>query len=483
MSTHSIRRVVATGIHGRFDYECSFNDGVNIVYGKNGTGKTTLIHILVNLLNRDFDRFAALQFHSIRVEMSDGHTYKITQDRKPHRDAFLVDIFLNDEKQNEKPINSALMEREEPERLRDQFRRQLRDVSTTEQLVLLKELSRETKTNNDTPIASVAYFPAFRAAIDAWSVGQDEERSRRYLRSESVKWARIEKTQFARNLFGPFVPLIEYPSTTEIEYQLNDRIRRGIAQVAAADRTFFSEIPNRILQLLAESSTESTDLREMLNEIRALSQRFQEYPIQVQSGGILDQLNQVVLGLSGDARDRKVAAIVLIAYREALRKIVEVQEKNFNPIDRLLSAVNDFFEGKRIVIVSPGGALPNPSSLSIKFTDDVVSQSHVGEALSSGERQILTLIYATSQMAQRDVVLIDEPELSLHVDWQRKLIPSMEKQIPTQQLIVFSHSPVIGSKYKAKLIELKPRKTTVVEANREMDPDLEDEDAQNDIPF
>jgi len=98
-------------------------------------------------------------------------------------------------------------------------------------------------------------------------------------------------------------------------------------------------------------------------------------------------------------------------------------------------------------------------SVVIQFIGGNPTLMNMNQALSSGERQIVTLIYATTKMSQRDVILIDEPEISLNVDWQRKLLPEMEKQIPSKQLIVCTHSPIISAKYRERMIELKPEIT------------------------
>ena len=91
-----LQKITATGIHGRFNYECNFQEGVNVVYGKNGTGKTTLIHILANLLNADYARFAALVFNTIKVEMSDGTIINLECERtKDSHGSSLVQICLN----------------------------------------------------------------------------------------------------------------------------------------------------------------------------------------------------------------------------------------------------------------------------------------------------------------------------------------------------------------------------------------------------
>jgi predicted ATPase len=53
----------------------------------------------------------------------------------------------------------------------------------------------------------------------------------------------------------------------------------------------------------------------------------------------------------------------------------------------------------------------------------------------------------------RDAVFfIDEPELSLHVDWQRQLFPTLMSQEASNQFIIATHSPFIYSKYPDKEI-------------------------------
>lgn len=56
-----VKSVNVIGLHSQFDFSCEFQEGVNVIYGRNGTGKTTLLHISANVLNKDFVRFAALE--------------------------------------------------------------------------------------------------------------------------------------------------------------------------------------------------------------------------------------------------------------------------------------------------------------------------------------------------------------------------------------------------------------------------------------
>ena len=79
MKSH-VTRLKATGVYGRFDLEQELQPGVNIIYGKNGTGKTTFLHILANVLNADYKRFAYLKFVSIEAVFDDGEAVLVTRE-------------------------------------------------------------------------------------------------------------------------------------------------------------------------------------------------------------------------------------------------------------------------------------------------------------------------------------------------------------------------------------------------------------------
>ena len=77
--------------------------------------------------------------------------------------------------------------------------------------------------------------------------------------------------------------------------------------------------------------------------------------------------------------------------------------------------------------------------------------------LSSGEQQMLSFL-CYNAFYENSVIFIDEPELSLHADWQRRLFPNLMKQQSSNQFIVATHSPFIYSKYSDKEIILSEDK-------------------------
>lgn len=62
--------------------------------------------------------------------------------------------------------------------------------------------------------------------------------------------------------------------------------------------------------------------------------------------------------------------------------------------------------------------------------------------LSTGEKQLLImLLSALVQDKKPTIMIMDEPELSLHPDWQEKLISNIKRLNPNLQLIIATHSP------------------------------------------
>ena len=64
--------------------------------------------------------------------------------------------------------------------------------------------------------------------------------------------------------------------------------------------------------------------------------------------------------------------------------------------------------------------------------------------LSSGEKQMLViLLTALVQENRPGVMLMDEPEISLHIEWQQRLITLVRTLNPNTQIILCTHSPAI----------------------------------------
>jgi predicted ATP-binding protein involved in virulence len=75
------------------------------------------------------------------------------------------------------------------------------------------------------------------------------------------------------------------------------------------------------------------------------------------------------------------------------------------------------------------------------------------DLLSAGEKQMLSFV-CYNAFYKDSIIFIDEPELSLHADWQRQLFTILQRQQSSNQFIVATHSPFIYSKYPDREVEI-----------------------------
>jgi hypothetical protein len=75
--------------------------------------------------------------------------------------------------------------------------------------------------------------------------------------------------------------------------------------------------------------------------------------------------------------------------------------------------------------------------------------------LSSGQRQVLALITAVKDAKEGSLILVDEPEISLHVDWQERLVEQLHTPLTGSRLIIATHSPdiVVQHRHLCTVIE------------------------------
>jgi len=81
--------------------------------------------------------------------------------------------------------------------------------------------------------------------------------------------------------------------------------------------------------------------------------------------------------------------------------------------------------------------------------------------LTSGQRQVLALIIAVRNSKEGSLILIDEPELSLHVDWQVDLVEQLHAPLTGSQLVIATHSPDIALNHNhlCSIISTEPKET------------------------
>lgn len=124
-----------------------------------------------------------------------------------------------------------------------------------------------------------------------------------------------------------------------------------------------------------------------------------------------------------------------------LRKVVSYINRIEQRIERAVASreqlkclIDDMFTGEKGVKFKDTGIM-------VEMAD---GESISLASLSSGEKHVLS-IFIETLLAAENTLLIDEPEMSLHIDWQKSLIPSMHRLNPEAQLILTTHSPEVMS--------------------------------------
>lgn len=85
----------------------------------------------------------------------------------------------------------------------------------------------------------------------------------------------------------------------------------------------------------------------------------------------------------------------------------------------------------------------NRSNLEVKVNSLITKKEIPMESLSSGEKQMISLFARLYLYPGPKIVLIDEPELSLSLDWQRNILPDVLVSPTCTQVIAITHSPFI----------------------------------------
>ena len=75
---------------------------------------------------------------------------------------------------------------------------------------------------------------------------------------------------------------------------------------------------------------------------------------------------------------------------------------------------------------------------------------------SSGQRRMISIVEEIMNNDSGNVILIDEPELSLHIDWQRRFIEKVSAL--GKKLVIATHSPDIIYHHTEKVVEVPPSK-------------------------
>ncbi|EMF8143826.1 AAA family ATPase [Serratia marcescens] len=410
---YKIQSVAINGFWQRLDCFCSFNDDVNIIIGRNGTGKTTFMNILHSILSLDFDGINNNDFNSAEIKLKDGRkskTIKINKIENETTPFSKIQYQLSSKKYNLRVMNTD--DRRFPLHYRRRVQEESEELrSELEKLVALSSLSVYRLRNSDDLEVRDKYGTRFINPVD-YKLSE--------LMQELTKY-QLELSQQARDI--------------ALELQ---------KEVLASILYSKEDIDDKAYNIDFDKEKEKQNLLSAYTQLNAI-----DYNIRRKINFHVDNIDNTISKLKQDKKK-----VIDIRSIEALRKTQKIIKMSltskdktsqvFAPIEQFLSILKEFVTDKTFEFL--GG------ELFIKNSHGPIKQ----ESLSSGEKQLLILFIETLlQREQQYIFITDEPELSLHIQWQRNIIPAIKKLNPNAQIIAATHSPEVASKYKESIFNME----------------------------
>lgn len=438
-----IKRVWAKKLYGGLAFDFRLREGINLLVGINGSGKTTALNIVNWLLSLNIPALAMTSFSEVGIEYFDnaGKSAKLrcTHIRNSMR--------LYGEVAGEKMESIHVHLDVRPDALPDDAETRL---ALRRSYQMLAPEQKEEKLwsyvkSQGNPLTILLDRTVLVQDGDSYTY-DDGERTR--ARSSKIHMDPIGHVEsLARDRYA------QYQSQL---IKLNDVLK---AKLIAS--SFESGAPSKRSTLLTVEQITAIE-RKLRNRMSAWN------PESAELAGVkayFRRIRHIVAALRESADTRKSVAEINRFFADELKRVTRLSDafaafedasrKLYEPLSKYLDSLNQLFKdtGKELLFSEKNNGLyfrfvnhpqlPNKGLQSVSF-------------LSSGERQLLILLtFIAFPPVGTNVFVIDEPELSLHPKWQRELLRDIEKLMGTNaQMIIATHSPEIVGRYKDRCVQL-----------------------------
>jgi len=434
-------------LFGHLNYRIPLNitDNITIIHGPNGCGKTWILQLINAVFSLDYTTLRSAPFDEMDFKFKDGGHFSVRrpdEERPPWYRASLNYlwpdappnklVFTYSSRRTKRqrafslPVNRSTtsIERQLPLSIIEREIPQLERIGPRE---WLDESRDEVLTLDDISRIyghRLPWISSFKPTPN-WLSELTKRVDVNFIQSQRLIRLPIVRSRREASSRRDITEMVEHDSN-----ELAERIATALAQsvkiAQSKDRTF----PTRLMGRDFHQIESETELREELNKID--TKRHQLY-----SAGLLDEEESVPLpSKTMTDMEKSVLSLYLQDVGEKLRVFDELQKR----IATFMDLINSKFksQGKSLIISMDRGFL---------FKKDVVSGRIFRPAeLSSGEKQQLVLFYELLfKTSNKSLVLIDEPEISLDVGWQRRFLDDLAKviQLGRFSILMATHSPQI----------------------------------------
>lgn len=410
-----VKSLEVKGLYNRYDYVVNFNDDITFLYGDNGSGKTTILTLLSAIVGGEFEKLFEYTYQEIYL------TYIDNQDKV--NQIAVVTLERNINTSNDGNITKV----------------SFRGLGVERELNKEQEGEIRVLGLNLKKVFNCVDLPLYRQFKYSAGLGRINREARRI---SGMTEALQDVEGMIRNRH---IQIMNHINEVNEDFKMNI-----ISNLCSFDIDFTHT---------SDRMSKKQDITKSKNKLMAA---FRELDILngEQSQKIEDFYKKIEEYSSVKTKDPFVAGYLDHSLKQ-MNRIVELldelednKKRILTPIRQFEETIQEFFEesknaqDKRIRILNDGR---------IKvFIDNQVLPLRV---LSSGERQLIiffaNLIF-NMETDDEGVFIADEPELSLHLEWQKRFVKTMIKVNPRIQIIFATHSPELVNIYTSKMSELIP---------------------------
>ncbi len=381
-----IRKLEVKGLNNRLDGEFEFNEDLNIFTGPNGSGKTTLLKLIWYLISGNLEKI--LFEISFSYLSIETDRFSLTMNRHKPEELMLGLDFG--------PGGSQHRIKIDPE-TNTISQKAIDNIDTLEK--------RITESSNES-----LFFPSFRRIEGGFSIGPRSSRDTKDAAALRSLSATTEKLVTA---------------ISQLSDDMSTERHKFIVSVSTMD--IVKLLSEKYVDIYQEISTRQSHVLEQISR-------------EMKNNSDKDKVGEIP----------KNASAVL----EAIQKVDKETEQLKKPISVLSELTRKILRYNAILITEKLILGEKTDDLAFGEERDDIAIEEINDAissdkLSSGEKQMLSYL-CYNAFYKNTAIFIDEPELSLHIDWQRRLFPTLLEQGQSNQFFVATHSPFIYSKYSDK---------------------------------
>jgi predicted ATP-binding protein involved in virulence len=425
-----IKQISVTGLFGIFDHviPLNMNDRITIVHGPNGFGKTAMLRLLNGFFNSDYSVFQTIPFRTFNVLFDNDNHIEISRNSNTTSNTRTENIVFNfwDNNLDEKKFSIMLS-------------RNLRGRSS--QLALFDSPASKIRPGNRI-MPQRNYQTSIFDKVDEKNLEEPEWliklkgnirirliESQRLLNTTSAyTYKRHSKIGFQSPSMSPTV--LTY--SDEIAQIMRNKFSEYGAISQSLDRTF----PSRLVQRQSSPNLTDEQLRARLEQLEKTRSRLIEV-------GLLDKTENTDFPIQPPAMDESTKNILSV-YVDDVEGKLSVFNDVANKIELLRNIINSKFSYsyKEMNFSKNKGFVFKTLYHSSISDSDTLSPTD----LSSGEQHELVLLYELLfKVEPKSLVLIDEPELSLHIGWQVQFLKDLQDIVKLADLdiLMATHSPDI----------------------------------------